>query len=71
MKFTFFGTFLCSLTVVQFSSAVGLVSVSHRSPSRVDLAQVAICVTEQDGAKADPFPSLSEVCVARDEGDNG
>lgn len=66
--------FLCNisllLTVVQFSSAVELVSVSHHSPSRVDLAQVAMCVTEQDGAKTDLFPSLSEVRVARDEDDS-
>lgn len=70
MRFTFFATFLCFLTVVQFSSAVALVSVSHHSPSRVDLAQVAMCVTEQDGAKTGLFPSLSEVRVARDEDDS-
>lgn len=53
MKFTFFGTFLCSFTVVQPSSAVEVVLVSLHSPSRVDLVQVAACVAEKDGADAD------------------
>lgn len=45
--------FFCSFTVVPSSLAVEVVSVSQRSPSRVELVQVAACVTEKDGAEAD------------------